>query len=114
VLAVSATTGTSPAFAVTRQHDGSVAVKINRRSGIAGANRTLAAMGIHERVYAVANDGSAPRCVAEGHAPQPGPGVIIKIYGPGPTSTGTTGNTGTTGAPVTSPGGNWRVVACPS
>jgi hypothetical protein len=34
-----------PAFAVTRHHDGSVSVKINRRSGVAGANRKLAAMG---------------------------------------------------------------------
>jgi hypothetical protein len=49
VLVFSGTSGTSPAFAVSR-HGGVVAVKINRTSGIAGANRKLAAMGIHERV----------------------------------------------------------------
>lgn len=37
---------------MTRHHDGSVTVKINRRSGIAGANRKLAAMGVHARVAA--------------------------------------------------------------
>ena len=52
-LLLSATASPPPAFAVTRHHDGSVSVKINRRSGIAGANRKLAAMGIHERLYAV-------------------------------------------------------------
>jgi hypothetical protein len=44
---------TSPAFALTRHRDGSVSVKIYRRSGVVGANRKLAAMGIHERLYAV-------------------------------------------------------------
>jgi hypothetical protein len=48
VLAVGATTGTPPAFAVTRLHDGSVSVKINRTSSIADVNRKLAAMGIHK------------------------------------------------------------------
>lgn len=52
-LLLSATAAPPPAFAVTRHRDGSVSVKINRRSGIAGANRKLAAMGIHERLYAV-------------------------------------------------------------
>ena len=50
------TSATSPAFAVTRHHDGTVFVTINRRSGIAGANRRLAAMGIHERVFAIGDD----------------------------------------------------------
>ena len=52
-LLLSATASPPPAFAVTRHHDGSVSVRINRRSGISGANRKLAAMGIHERLYAV-------------------------------------------------------------
>lgn len=43
----------SPAFAVTAHRDGSVSVRIYRRSGIAGANRKLAAMGIHKRLVAV-------------------------------------------------------------
>lgn len=49
VLAVGATTATSPAFAVPRLHDGSVSVKINRTTSIAEVNRKLAAMGI-ERI----------------------------------------------------------------
>lgn len=49
-LLVSATASTPPAFAVTRDHDGKVSVRVNRRSGIAAANRQLAAMGIHRRV----------------------------------------------------------------
>ena len=52
-LLLSATASPPPAFAVTRHHDGSVSVRINRRSGIDGANRKLAAMGIHERLYAI-------------------------------------------------------------
>jgi hypothetical protein len=48
VLAVGATTGTPPAFAVTTHRDGSVSVKINCTSSIADVNRKLAAMGIHE------------------------------------------------------------------
>lgn len=49
IVALSAS-GAPPAFAVTRHHDGWVSVRINRQSGIAGANRKLAAMGIHARV----------------------------------------------------------------
>ena len=72
VVAVSATavtllvsaTASPPAFAVTRHHDGSVSVKINRRSGVAGANHKLAALGIHERVKAVDAGQSNPQgCV---------------------------------------------------
>jgi hypothetical protein len=43
----------SPAFAVIARRDGSVSVKIYRSSGIAGANRKLAAMGIHKRLVAI-------------------------------------------------------------
>ena len=38
------------AFAITREGDGSVLVKLNYAGGLAGANRQLAAMGIHEQV----------------------------------------------------------------
>jgi hypothetical protein len=37
-----------PAFAVTRHHDGSVSLKINRATSIADVNRKLAAMGIEK------------------------------------------------------------------
>lgn len=48
VLAVGATTNTPPAFAVTRLPNGSVSLKINRRTSLADVNRKLAAMGIEE------------------------------------------------------------------
>lgn len=39
-------------------------MKINRRSGIAGANRTLAAMGIHERVAVSDGQSNGEYCVS--------------------------------------------------
>jgi hypothetical protein len=66
VLAVGATTATPPAFAVTRLHDGSVSLKINRSSSIADVNHKLAAMGIERlgRRAMGAGDGlsSIPSC----------------------------------------------------
>ncbi len=56
VLALIATSATTPAFAVTRHHDGSVTVTINRESGVAGANRELTAMGIRAQVRAAGPD----------------------------------------------------------
>jgi hypothetical protein len=60
VLVLSATTATPRAFALTRHHDGSVTVKINSESGIAGANRALDAMGIRARIRPAAQDQSFP------------------------------------------------------
>jgi hypothetical protein len=40
----------SPAFAVTRNHDGTVSVKVFRVAGIAAANAKLAALGIRARI----------------------------------------------------------------
>ena len=48
VLAVGATPATPPAFAVTRLHNGSVSLKINRKTSLAAVNRKLAAMGIEK------------------------------------------------------------------
>jgi hypothetical protein len=66
VLAVGATTATPPAFAVTRLHDGSVSLKINRKTSIADVNRKLAAMGIEtlgkRTVAAGADLSSVPSC----------------------------------------------------
>jgi hypothetical protein len=68
LLAVGATTATPPAFAVTRLHDGSVSVKINRRTSIADVNRKLAAMGIErigKRAMAAGEDlSSIPDCAS--------------------------------------------------
>jgi hypothetical protein len=122
-------TASPPAFAVTRHHDGSVSVKINRRSGIAGANRKLAAMGIHERVMAVSDGQSIPlSCVAPGPGSD-GKSLVIKgspkvSTGPVSTPSSTSGNTGSgntgtgnTGTGNTGSGGpgvgtTWHVVAC--
>ncbi|MGO9822246.1 MAG: hypothetical protein ACLPTJ_16575 [Solirubrobacteraceae bacterium] len=46
--------GSSPAFAVSRNRDGSVTVKIMRFQGIAGANARLAAMSVRARIVQVA------------------------------------------------------------
>jgi hypothetical protein len=46
------TTATSPAFAVTRNADGTVTIKLVRVSGIAGANHKLATMGVRARIVA--------------------------------------------------------------
>jgi hypothetical protein len=66
VLAIGATTTTPPAFAVTRHHDGSASLKINRRTSIAAVNRKLAAMGIErigKRTVAAGEDlSSIPNC----------------------------------------------------
>ena len=43
----------SPAFAVTRNSDGTVSVSIDRLSGIAGANQKLASLGIRAKAVAV-------------------------------------------------------------
>ena len=50
VALVLATTSTSPAFAVTRNHDGSVTISIKRYGGIAGANARLHQLGIRATV----------------------------------------------------------------
>lgn len=41
---------TPPAFAVTGHHDGTVTVRLLKLSGITGANRRLAALGIRARI----------------------------------------------------------------
>ena len=98
VLGLTATAST-PAFAVTRHDDGSVSVKINQRSGIAGANRELAAMGIRERVMAVGDSQPVPlNCLAPGPG-RDGKSLVIKGFpkvstGPVSALSGTSGGTG--------------------
>ena len=43
-------TSTAPAFAVTRNHDGTVTIRVMARSGVAGANARLHALGIRAQV----------------------------------------------------------------
>jgi hypothetical protein len=120
-LLLGAAASPPPAFAVTRHQDGSVSVNVNRRSGVAGANRKLAAMGIHARVMAVGDGQSTSfSCVAPGPGPN-GKSLVIAGYpkvATGPTSTPSTtsGNTGSgntsTGGPAA--GSTWHMVACSS
>ncbi len=53
VLLLGASTS-SPAFAVTRNPDGTVTVDLMQQSGIAGANERLAAMGVRAQIRALA------------------------------------------------------------
>lgn len=65
---------TSPAFAVTRNHDGTVTVSIRSYSGIAGANAKLHRLGIRARVMP-----SAPsRCRATSTIPMHGQGAPMR------------------------------------
>ena len=67
-LTLGATTGTPPAFAVTRHRDGSVSLTINRASSIAAVNHKLAAMGIskidEETIAPHGDMSSLPSCSA--------------------------------------------------
>jgi hypothetical protein len=67
------TAGTVPAFAVTKNHDGSVTVSINRLAGIPAANARLAALGYRARVVqvSVGCGAAAPRAARLRGAPAP-------------------------------------------
>jgi hypothetical protein len=101
-LLVSVSASPAPAFAVT-VHARSVSVKIYRQSGIAGANRKLAAMGIDARISDVKDGQSITLpCVAPGPGPN-GHSFTIAGYPKGYASAG--------GPAV---GSTWHVVACSS
>ena len=53
IVLVLGAAGSSPAFAVTKNHDGTVTVEIKRIEGITGANAKLAALGVRARAVAV-------------------------------------------------------------
>jgi hypothetical protein len=61
VLLLGASTS-QPAFAVTRNPDGTVTVSLKQPSGIAGANRKLAAMGVRAQIAAQAKTPPALVC----------------------------------------------------
>jgi hypothetical protein len=74
-----------PAFAITRNGDGSVLVKLNYIRGLAGANRQLVAMGIHEQIFTWSATGPAVvpgpiKCVPwHGVKLPPGPPVKVLV-----------------------------------
>jgi hypothetical protein len=71
VVALSGSTA-APAFAITRDDDGSVLVNINRLESMPAANRKLAAMGIHEYVSIYMASGAAAVSGAVACTPAPG------------------------------------------
>jgi hypothetical protein len=91
-----------PALAVTRQHDGSVLVRVNvdvKQAWVAGADRKLASMGIDEQIMANYEPGTAPAsgpvtCTPLGGANTPaGPPVKVLLGSDGTQAipSGTTG-----------------------
>jgi hypothetical protein len=73
----------SPAFAITRNDDGSVTVQINRSSGLVDINHRLESMGIDENVGIAMAPGAASTPGAVTCTPAPGvsdlPGPQIKV-----------------------------------
>jgi hypothetical protein len=105
-------TSSTPAFAVTRNSDGSVLVQINQGTNLPAANRKLTAMGIDEQVTIYMKPGAATvsgpvTCTpAAGASNLPGPPVkvLVGTNGTEVIASGTTGhNTGV---------GSWHLGAC--
>jgi hypothetical protein len=98
-------TASPPAFAVTRLHDGSASLQINRTSSIADVNRKLAAMGIRKidkRAIAAGDPSSSiPSCSS---IPPGWKGEWVQIAG-APTAYNT--SSGGNFAP-----GTWHLVIC--
>ncbi len=72
VALVLGATSTSPAFAVTRHHDGTVTVWVKRSSGIAGANAKLHQLGIRAMVLPQAPVRCSDLPITQQGAPAPG------------------------------------------
>lgn len=73
VALVLTATATSPAFAVTRNHDGTVTISVKDSSGIAGANARLHRLGIRAQVMLQTPSGL--RCTPQPEHGAPAPGV---------------------------------------
>ncbi|MGH2870993.1 MAG: hypothetical protein ACRDL5_00830 [Solirubrobacteraceae bacterium] len=125
-LVLGATT-TSPAFAVTRNHDGTVTVSIKRPSGDAGANAKLKRLGIRAQVLPQAPvDCGAGTSMAGQGAPAPKGRVTgvhwtinphkipagrkLVLTPPGPPPAGNSGDSASTG---TATGGESQVAVPP-
>jgi hypothetical protein len=117
VLLLGASTS-PPAFAVTRNPDGTVTVNLRHPSGIAGANKTLAAMGVRAQIAVQAK--TPPTLVCPGGAaptitfdPTSIPTSQELVIAPGQPSAsdaatlkGGSNGPGNTGSGATSDGGN--------
>ncbi len=105
-------TGSTPAYAVTTNSDGSVLVTINQKSALPQANAKLTAMGVHEQISIQMSRGAAAASGPVNCTPAPGvsnlPGPPLRVLvgkdGTEVIAPGTTaGNTGV---------GTWHLAAC--
>jgi hypothetical protein len=100
--------GSTPAYAVTTNGDGSVLVTINQNSALPQANAKLTAMGIHEQITIYMASGGAAVSGPVTCTPAPGvsnlPGPPVKVLvGTNGTEVIDSGNTGA---------GTWHLAAC--
>jgi hypothetical protein len=101
--------GSTPAWAVTTDGDGSVLVTINQLSALPQANAKLTAMGTHEQVTiymaagAAAASGPVTCTPAAGVSNLPGPPVKVLV---GTNGTEVITGSGNTGA------GTWHLASC--
>jgi hypothetical protein len=101
VLALSGSAA-PPAFAVTRQDDGSVLVKVNvdvKQAWVAGADRKLASLGIDEQIAPTYQAGTAPvsgpvTCTPLGVANTPAGPPVRVLLGTNGTQVVPSGTTG--------------------
>jgi hypothetical protein len=102
----------TPAFAVTKNGDGSVLVTISQNSALPGANAKLTAMGIHEQIQiqmasgAAAAKGPVSCTPAPGVSNMPGPPVKVLVGKDGTEVIARGTTAGNTGA------GTWHLAAC--
>jgi hypothetical protein len=97
LIALSGTSATTPAFAITRHDNGTILVQLNRQEDIAQANQKLAAMGINEQITLYMNPNPTTATGADTCTPGPGAGTPdppISVV----VNTDNADNTGTTGA----------------
>jgi hypothetical protein len=97
-----------PAYAITRNGDGSVLVQINQLHSLPDANRKLTAMGIDEQISIQMATGSASVSGPVNCVPRPSgaslPGPAVKaVVGTNGTEVIASGNTGA---------GTWHLAAC--
>jgi hypothetical protein len=101
-------TGSTPAYAITKNGDGSVLVTINQNSALPQANAKLTAMGIREQITIDMASGAAAVSGPVSCTPAPGvsnlPGPPVKVLvGTNGTEVIDSGNTGA---------GTWHLAAC--
>jgi hypothetical protein len=104
--------GSTPAYAVTKNGDGSVLVTLNQNSALPQANAKLTAMGIHEQITIYMASGAAAvsrpvTCTpAPGVSNLPGPPVKVLVGKDGTQVVAPGTGAGNTGA------GPWHLAAC--